>query len=73
MGLFKSYSEREVKKVMPIVKKINDLEEEMAKMPLDSDEKAGSKEESSNKEASLNDELQEKPMIFTQESLFDLF
>lgn len=51
----------------------DDLEEEMAKMPLDSDEKAGSKEESSNKEASLNDELQEKPMIFTQESLFDLF
>ena len=32
MGLFKSYSEREVKKVMPIVKKINDLEEEMAKL-----------------------------------------
>ena len=26
MGLFKSYSEREVKKVMPIVKKINDLD-----------------------------------------------
>ena len=32
MGLFKSYSEREVKKVMPIVKKINDLEGEMAKL-----------------------------------------
>ena len=32
MGLFKSYSEREVKKVMPIVKKINDLEDEMAKL-----------------------------------------
>ena len=32
MGLFKSYSEREVKKVMPIVKKINDLEKEMAKL-----------------------------------------
>ena len=32
MRLFKSYSEREVKKVMPIVKKINDLEEEMAKL-----------------------------------------
>ncbi len=32
MGLFKSYSEREVKKIMPIVKKINDLEEEMAKL-----------------------------------------
>ena len=32
MGLFKSYSEREVKKVMPIVKKINELEESMAKL-----------------------------------------
>ena len=32
MGLFKSYSEREVKKVMPIVKQINDLEETMAKL-----------------------------------------
>jgi len=32
MGLFKSYSEREVKKVMPIVKKINELEETMAKL-----------------------------------------
>ena len=32
MGLFKSYSEKEVKKVMPIIKKINDLEESMAKL-----------------------------------------
>ena len=32
MGLFKSYSEREVKKVMPIVNKINELEEAMAKL-----------------------------------------
>ena len=32
MKLFKSYSEREVKKVMPIVDKINSLEEEMAKL-----------------------------------------
>ena len=32
MGLFKSYSEKEVKRVMPIVKKINDLEETMAKL-----------------------------------------
>ena len=32
MGLFKSYSEKEVKKVMPIVNKINELEEEMAKL-----------------------------------------
>ncbi len=32
MGLFKTYSEKEVKKVMPIVKKINDLEEEISKL-----------------------------------------
>ena len=32
MGLFKSYSEKEVKRVMPIVKKINDLEDTIAKL-----------------------------------------
>ena len=32
MKLFKSYSEKEVKKVMPIVEKINSLEEEMSKL-----------------------------------------
>ena len=32
MGLFKSYSEREVKKVMPIVNKSNSLEDEMKKL-----------------------------------------
>ena len=32
MGLFKSYSEKEVKKVKPIVEKINGLEEEMSKL-----------------------------------------
>ena len=32
MGLVKSYSEKEVKRVMPIVKKINDLEPEMEKL-----------------------------------------
>ena len=32
MKLFKSYSEKEVKRVMPIVKKINDLEEEISKL-----------------------------------------
>ena len=32
MGLFKSYSEKEVKRLMPIVKKINDLEPEMEKL-----------------------------------------
>lgn len=32
MGLFKSYSEKEVKRVMPIVKKINELEDELSKL-----------------------------------------
>ena len=32
MGLFKTYSEKEVKKVMPIVEKINSLEDTMAKL-----------------------------------------
>lgn len=32
MGLFKTYSEKEVKRVMPIVKKINELEEEISKL-----------------------------------------
>ncbi len=32
MKLFKTYSEKEVKRVMPIVKQINDLEEEMQKL-----------------------------------------
>lgn len=32
MGLFKTYSEKEVKRVMPIVAKINDLEEEISKL-----------------------------------------
>ena len=32
MGLFKSYSEKEVKRVQPIVNKINSLEPEMAKL-----------------------------------------
>ena len=32
MKLFKTYSEKEVKKVMPIVEKINSLEEEMSKL-----------------------------------------
>jgi preprotein translocase subunit SecA len=32
MGLFKSYSEKEVKRVMPIVKKINEKEEEISKL-----------------------------------------
>ncbi len=32
MGLFKTYSEKEVKRVMPIVQKINGMEEEMSKL-----------------------------------------
>ena len=32
MGLFKSYSEKEVKRVQPLVKKINDLEPDMEKL-----------------------------------------
>lgn len=32
MGLFKSYSEKEVKRVMPLVKKINELEPEIEKL-----------------------------------------
>ena len=32
MGFFKTYSEKEVKRVMPLVKKINELEPEMEKL-----------------------------------------
>ena len=32
MGIFKTYSEKEVKRVMPLVKKINDLEPEIEKL-----------------------------------------
>ena len=32
MGLFKTYSEKEVKRVMPIIEKINGLEEEISKL-----------------------------------------
>ena len=32
MGLFKSYSEKEVKRLMPIVKKINELEPDIEKL-----------------------------------------
>ena len=32
MGLFKTYSEKEVKRVMPIVTKINELEESISKL-----------------------------------------
>ena len=32
MGLFKTYSQKEVKRVMPLVKKINNLESEMEKL-----------------------------------------
>ena len=32
MGLFKTYSEKEVKRIMPIVKQINELEPDMEKL-----------------------------------------
>ena len=32
MKLFKTYSEKEVKRVMPIVKQINDLEGEVSRL-----------------------------------------
>ena len=32
MKLFKTYSEKEVKRIMPIVKQINSLEEEISKL-----------------------------------------
>ena len=32
MGLFKTYSEKEVKRIMPIVRKINELEPDMEKL-----------------------------------------
>ena len=35
MGLFKSYSEKEVKRVMPLVKKINELEAKIMFVVLD--------------------------------------
>ena len=35
MSLFKSYSEKEVKRVMPIVKKINNFEPELEKLSDD--------------------------------------
>ena len=35
MKLFKSYSEKEVKRVMPLVNKINNLEDEMAELSDD--------------------------------------
>lgn len=64
-----------VSKIMPFEREeysINDdLEEKMAKMPLN--EKEEINEEKENKEIVLNDEPQEESMIFTQESLFDLF
>ena len=42
MGLFKSYSEKEVKRLMPTINKINALEPEMKKL---SDEKLKAKTE----------------------------
>ena len=59
MGLFKTYSEKEVKRVMPIVKKINGLEEEISKL---SDEELRAKTDEFKKELengkTLNDILE---------------
>ena len=60
MGLFKSYSEKEVKRLMPKVKQINDLEPEMEK--LSDSELRGKTEEFKNRlndGASLDDLLPE--------------
>lgn len=60
MGLFKTYSEKEVKRVMPIVKKINELEGEISKL---TDEELRAKTEEFKKELengkTLNDILPE--------------
>ena len=48
MGLFKTYSEKEVKRVRPIVEKINSLEPEIQKL---------SDEELRNKTAEFKDRL----------------
>ena len=60
MGLFKSYSEREVKRIMPLVKQINELEDDMKKL---SDQELTAKTEYFKKELkngkTLNDILPE--------------
>ena len=43
MGLFKTYSEKEVKRIMPLVAKINELEGEISKLS-DTDLKAKTEE-----------------------------
>ena len=50
MGLFKTYSQKEVKRLMPIVKQINELEPEMEKL---------SDSELRNQTAKLKKELEE--------------
>ena len=54
MKLFKSYSEKEVKKVRPIVDKINSLEEEISKL---------SDQELTKKTAYFKEELKTKGVL----------
>jgi len=60
MGFFKSYSEKEVKRVMPLVKKINELEPEMEKLTdKELQEKTPELKEKLNSGMTLNDILPE--------------
>ncbi len=60
MGLFKTYSEKEVKRVMPIIAKINGLEEEISKLTdIELKNKTNEFKERLNKGESLDDILPE--------------
>ncbi len=60
MGLFKTYSEKEVKRVMPIITKINSLEEEISKLTdIELKNKTNEFKERLNKGESLDDILPE--------------
>lgn len=60
MGLFKTYSEKEVKRVMPIIAKINGLEEEISKLTdIELKNKTNEFKERLNKGESLEDILPE--------------
>ena len=60
MGLFKTYSEKEVKRVMPLVAKINELEGDISKLTdIESKNKTNEFKERINKGESLDDILPE--------------
>ena len=59
MKLFKSYSEKEVKRVMPIVEKINSMEKDLEKL---SDEKLKAKTDYFKKE--LKEKCKKTPLPF---------